>query len=100
MHWTKWPYWLRGGVIGAILGVIVIILNFTCAYFVVSANSWGLECFAPQLIILSILPIKLPFIPALLSLTLGQVFFFALLGIIIGNILDDPNKKSPPKRAL
>jgi hypothetical protein len=31
LHWKNWPYWVRGGVIGGILGVASLVITNYCA---------------------------------------------------------------------
>ena len=58
MHWTKWPYWLRGGVIGFGIALVSYLLMQSCSYVLpVITNpqpeSWsGLLCVPPGLPIL------------------------------------------------
>ena len=36
MNWKNWPYWLKGGIIGIIFAIIIILITF--AYYEVSSN--------------------------------------------------------------
>ncbi|MDO8590678.1 MAG: hypothetical protein Q7R65_01730 [bacterium] len=53
MNWKHWPYWLRGGVVGAVFVLLSSILSFSCLYLFTSPGSWGLGC----------VPFEIPWIP-------------------------------------
>jgi hypothetical protein len=73
MHWTKWPYWLIGGVIGMAIPIICLLLMVSCGY---TTTSWA--CFS------FLLPL-LPFYILGETEAFGTFFslnFYILLGII------------------
>ncbi len=101
------PYWLKGGVIGGGVVLILSVLNISCLYFL-PPDSWGFEC----------LPFAIPwipfwFVPQLTSLPgisyeVIVVTAWFILGSIVGVLFSYIKskkekctiKKSPPKRAL
>ena len=32
MGWKKWPYWSKGGIIGLVIGMVLFIVDFGCAW--------------------------------------------------------------------
>ena len=50
MGWKNWPYWVRGGIIGALIGVIVtviLVIGFmACIYSIAGKELIGFACIA------------------------------------------------------
>jgi len=32
LNWKKWPYWLRGGVIGGVIGILPLVAILFCSF--------------------------------------------------------------------
>lgn len=104
MHWNKWPYWLRGGVIGGTIALIFVGFDYSCSLGVVAGPESGWQC-APLELMTPLLPIvlisanmrflnNLPFFPLFTAMSFA--FWFvggALIGYIVGHIKS--KKKSP-----
>lgn len=115
MHWRKWPYWLRGGVIGGGAAIVSGIMFFVCpialsVFFATPlsdepgmANDADFACVAillfspltPVAVIWDdnpfldrLPPLLLPVVSAALWFPLG-----AVLGAIIGTIKKNRKKK-------
>ncbi|MBI2888946.1 MAG: hypothetical protein HYY10_03420 [Candidatus Liptonbacteria bacterium] len=78
MHWKKWPYWLRGGVIGGGIAIISAALTELCASQIPSLgySSLGFEC----------LPLAIPWIPlwpALWALKIQNTATLFFIGVVI-----------------
>ncbi|MBM3256921.1 MAG: hypothetical protein FJY98_01155 [Candidatus Liptonbacteria bacterium] len=90
MTWKKWPYWLRGGVIGGVIALISSILTHICEF-----QGIGLDCVLvgfPWLVLTPIFLWQLPFFnfalitlyPLTILIGIGIYFF---LGSFVGNII-------------
>ena len=98
MSWKKWPYWVRGGVIGGGIALLSAGLTDLCEYLVVvpGYTGLGLEC----------LPFAAPWVPfwflgntTSLSTTVytavGVVIWF-IFGSFIGQLVGIIKKKKSP----
>lgn len=107
MTWKKWPYWLKGGVIGLGLPVISFLLFSSCIYFT-TPPFWN-ENLASQCLRLyfTVFPFLFPpygeiyveFLvkkfPVLIPIPI--VFVYIFLGVLIGIIIDFFKKKRTPQ---
>jgi hypothetical protein len=90
MHWTKWPYWLRGGIIGLVISLVFVILTETCGYFV-TPNPLGVRCILymiplfPSIWIVNILGLY-RISEVLFDIILVVPYF--IIGALIGGIID------------
>jgi|SRR3989344_3428514 len=87
MKFSKWPYWLRGGVIGTIIGVILDIPPLLCYLFVGGFLCINISPMIFSGIFLSVLPILNNY-PPLFSITLISLLLSFLIGSIIGIFID------------
>src|SRR3989344_5636060 len=55
MKWSKWPYWVRGGVIGIVIVVLFFSLFYSCTLREAPGPGSGWECF-PFLLFSPLLP--------------------------------------------
>ena len=97
MNWKKWPYWLRGGVILFILGIILNIIGWIAELKNVSPVTKGLGYAVVNLPVLFIVtlvsrilkPLGLPlglFFSNIMVLLIIYFLIGALIGWIIGKI--------------
>ncbi len=110
--WKDWPYWLRGGVIGGVIGIIDVI----CA-LVTFNTPLGIITILPY-IILSLVPYFVlvglggardttffyPVVMIVAPTILGQIYlvlFYALLGLFIGWLIQPaPNEELKSSKEL
>ena len=72
MNWKKWPYWLRGGVIGGGITLVFVISFYSCGLIATGYSAFA--CFAFVLVG--------PTYPAVKLLdVIGSIFNFKLDGI-------------------
>lgn len=90
MHWTKWPYWLRGGVIGGGVAILSAALSDVCAN--IFSESLNLVCllFVLPWIPFWYLPITL--LPTTIFSIIGIVTWF-IVGALAGSVFDSIKKK-------
>lgn len=77
MRINKWPYWLRGGIIGTIIGLILLGGYQSCV-FIVTPHAWPLKCL---LWLIPMWPVYLPYLGTYNTTHLPETII-ALLGII------------------
>jgi|SRR3989344_1029956 len=98
MFWKNWPYWLRGGVVGAGVTLISWALTNACTKIIVvpGYDGLGFECLPFALIWFPFWPFDvLTSLPDILYIFIGTIFWFvvgSLIGLIIGKL---KSKKSP-----
>ncbi len=87
MHWKKWPYWLRGGVIGGGIALVSTILTHFCEF-----QGLGPDCVLVSIPWLILVPVLLwhppfsnlplaAFYPFTIPIGIGIYFF---LGAVVG----------------
>lgn len=98
MGWKDWPYWLRGGIIGFVIGLIPLILSQIFLIKGLLAVIYGVFVLPPELILLNIIPASLKniffdmgscfilCIPRFLGFLVIALFYF-LVGALIGSII-------------
>lgn len=118
MSWKRWPYWLRGGVIGAMVTLVVFTLERQCLPVNLYSLSWWLRpllCssffhweFISSLLILPVYPIVINF-PIFPSFGPPEIWDFILIeipaaifsfgvGALIGGLIGrrKSKKQAPP----
>lgn len=85
MSWKNWPYWVKGGIIGLVIGLILIIVGTICLPFA------GFPPQCPSTIILHLPLILLSYFLkdiylGYIVLILISIIIGALIGFIIGKV--------------
>lgn len=104
MNWKNWPYWLRGGVIGSIAGIVSLLLGDWCSSSLLAkmpgndlADFRCLIFYGPGLL-LGLAPIWFPQAPDFLSLpfvsNISDIAMWFIAGALIGGITSFFKKKS------
>jgi hypothetical protein len=87
MHWHKWPYWLRGGVIGGGIALFLTILGFSCEAYFDFKYPGGLPVLC--------LPFEIVWVPTFIlpGGYIASVLFWFLVGSFVGVIVEKIKSK-------
>lgn len=105
MNWKKWPYWLKGGVIGAVAGIISLFLGDWCSSSQLSKMpgndlaDFGCLIFYGPGLLLGLASIWFPQAPDFLSLpfvsNISDIVMWFITGALIGGIAGFFKRRSP-----
>lgn len=91
MFWKKWPYWIKGGIVGIIVYLVILIPSFLCSF--TCFPSGGLNCVGCMLLLLPIdfiaRPLRIiPGFEALMTLSIyAYLFAIAVYFFVIGALV-------------
>lgn len=96
--WKKWPYWLRGGIIGGGIALVCIFVFYLCAWNVF--GDAGYRC--AYFLVFQIFPITWisnflgPLWEIYYQSVLGGVVVWFFIGSLVGAFIDFIKKRKSP----